>query len=224
MRLVTDRFLTEVLRRSCHTLQDASSGDLPSLEISDFCSAKVSTAEIGIVMRLEESGFRTVDVNLLFEKPCGNGRKVEDCRLAVPADEERVARIARESFRFSRFHLDPRFTNEDAGLVKEAWVRNYFRGCRGDALFVIEYEGKIAGFLQMLGYQTPCATIDLVAVDDVYARRGIASALIEGVVSAPHLQSVVVGTQAANVPSVRLYEKLGFRLRESAYVLHRHRR
>ena len=32
-----------------------------------------------------------------------------------------------------------------------------------------------------------------------------------------------VGTQAANVPSVRLYEPLGFSLASAAYVLHLHR-
>jgi RimJ/RimL family protein N-acetyltransferase len=31
-----------------------------------------------------------------------------------------------------------------------------------------------------------------------------------------------VGTQIANLPSIRLYEKLGFSLVKSAYVMHRH--
>jgi hypothetical protein len=32
-----------------------------------------------------------------------------------------------------------------------------------------------------------------------------------------------VGTQIANIPSLRLYERLGFTMAESAYVLHAHR-
>jgi ribosomal protein S18 acetylase RimI-like enzyme len=31
-----------------------------------------------------------------------------------------------------------------------------------------------------------------------------------------------VGTQLANIPSIRLYEKCGFRLAASEYVLHAH--
>jgi hypothetical protein len=31
-----------------------------------------------------------------------------------------------------------------------------------------------------------------------------------------------VGTQAANAPSVRLYESLGFRFRDAQFVLHHH--
>jgi RimJ/RimL family protein N-acetyltransferase len=31
-----------------------------------------------------------------------------------------------------------------------------------------------------------------------------------------------VGTQVANLPSVRCYERLGFRLSSSSYVLHLH--
>ena len=33
-----------------------------------------------------------------------------------------------------------------------------------------------------------------------------------------------VGTQAANTPSVRLYESLGFRLSQAQFVLHHHGR
>ena len=33
---------------------------------------------------------------------------------------------------------------------------------------------------------------------------------------------IAVGTQVANLPSVRLYEKLGFRLAAAQYVFHFH--
>ena len=36
------------------------------------------------------------------------------------------------------------------------------------------------------------------------------------------VNELIVGTQVANVPSVQLYESLGFRLKSSQYVLHMH--
>jgi hypothetical protein len=34
--------------------------------------------------------------------------------------------------------------------------------------------------------------------------------------------ALLVGTQVANIPSVRLYERMGFSLSSSQYVLHLH--
>jgi hypothetical protein len=35
-------------------------------------------------------------------------------------------------------------------------------------------------------------------------------------------RGMLVGTQAANVASLRLYESLGFRMRDAKFVLHHH--
>jgi dTDP-4-amino-4,6-dideoxy-D-galactose acyltransferase len=54
--------------------------------------------------------------------------------------------------------------------------------------------------------------------------RGVAKRLVEY-----HIQDayqkysrLIVGTQIANVPSMRLYEKCGYNISNSTYVLHAH--
>ena len=39
----------------------------------------------------------------------------------------------------------------------------------------------------------------------------------------PGPKTVRVGTQIANIPSLRLYESLGFRIADTHYVLHYHK-
>ena len=70
----------------------------------------------------------------------------------------------------------------------------------------------------------PVAVIDLIGVHPEHQRRGIGRLLIDAALH--HYQgrcrSLEVGTQGSNIPSVRLYEGLGFRLIRSGFVLHRH--
>jgi ribosomal protein S18 acetylase RimI-like enzyme len=110
--------------------------------------------------------------------------------------------------------------------VKREWVASYFEGRRGDRLFVARVAGRIAGFLAAVMTQhdgRPAAAIDLVGVAADHQRAGVGRALVRRF--AAHYagcEHVIVGTQAANVPSIRMYEGLGFRAVRSAYVLHRH--
>jgi ribosomal protein S18 acetylase RimI-like enzyme len=80
-----------------------------------------------------------------------------------------------------------------------------------------------AGFLQLLRSAADDMVIDLIAVDTAYRGRGVARAMI-GFASAncDCGGPVLVGTQVANIPSVRLYETLGFRLTAAHYVFHHH--
>jgi ribosomal protein S18 acetylase RimI-like enzyme len=87
--------------------------------------------------------------------------------------------------------------------------------------------GQAVGFLAALATQSEgrrIAVIDLVGVAPAHQRRRIGRALTIAFIehyrgSAAALQ---VGTQVANTASVRLYERLGFSLLHSQYVLHLH--
>ena len=80
------------------------------------------------------------------------------------------------------------------------------------------------GFLAALkSHDGAQAIIDLVGVHPDAQRQGVGRTMI--VRFAEHYRDVnelIVGTQVANVPSVQLYESLGFRLKSSQYVLHMH--
>jgi len=66
--------------------------------------------------------------------------------------------------------------------------------------------------------------IDLVAVAPDAQGRGVGTALVTAFVreASPNSDVLRVGTQIANVPSLRLYTRLGFRIAGSAFVMHLH--
>jgi ribosomal protein S18 acetylase RimI-like enzyme len=144
-----------------------------------------------------------------------------------PAAHAGVLDIARHCFTYSRFHLDPFLTREQANQIKTEWVRNYLLGRRGEQLLVAESDGVPVGFLAVLAAEAKgrsCRVIDLIGVSAAHQGRGVGESLISHFIqdSAGRCDLLRVGTQVANTAAARLYERCGFRLGESAYVLHAH--
>jgi ribosomal protein S18 acetylase RimI-like enzyme len=135
-----------------------------------------------------------------------------------------VVALAAGSFEWSRLHLDPAIPNEVADRSRAEWVANFFTAQRGDVLLVAENEGLPAAFLLGIGPKDGILTIDLVAVSPGARRRGLGTACVAFAGSQiAGVERLRVGTQAANVSSLRFYEQLGFRTIATHYVLHLHR-
>jgi len=192
-----------------------------------FATAKVPTRDVGRVVELQDLGFRVVDTALIFTRGAWSGTPERGPRYARPEDRDAVTAIAERAFLYSRFHLDPAIPKAVADRIKAAWAENYFCGARGDAMVTVEIGSQLAGFLQLLRGSNGVLIIDLIAVDPVHARKGLGRSMItfamsNGLGDGKKPASIVVGTQAANVPSVNLYEGLGFRLNSAQLVLHHH--
>lgn len=222
--LRTDAWLSEVLEQPVYAVDAKwSPAELPA---GAFAFARVPVADVTRVRELTRRGFSVVDVGVTLrherEEPRGGGGQVEVVEAAAD-HADRLLAIAGSCFRYSRFHLDPSIPDELADRVKREWVRSYVEGRRGSALLAAVAGGRPLGFLAVLGAGDACV-IDLIGVDAAEQRRGVGGALVSAFVdryasAAPALQ---VGTQIANVPSLRLYERHGFRVESAAYVLHLH--
>lgn len=227
--LVEDPWLGAVLGRRAWNA--APGGAAPLSELSkagaQFATAKIDCADTGAALELQDAGFRVVDTALTFEAARADAPGASPgVRFARPGDRGAVEGIAGRAFRYSRFHLDPRLPGALADRVKVAWAGNWFAGARGDGMVLAEDAGAVAGFLQLL-WNGGTLVIDLVAVRPESARKGLARAMIgfaqaNGTGDARRPAGLRVGTQAANAPSVGLYESLGFRLRGAKFVLHHH--
>lgn len=192
--------------------------------------AKIDTTAMHRVAALSALGFSVVDVQMTFGatpcavRPMANDTVIVEC--AVPADHAPVLDVAGSCFRYSRFHLDPSIPDLLAHSVKRAWIASYLEKRRGDSLLVARVRGEVAGFLAAMtadGGRGRTATIDLIGVAASLQRQGVGAALVRAFATRyVDNAELVVGTQAANIPSIRLYERLGFRLTGSAYVLHCH--
>ena len=94
-------------------------------------------------------------------------------------------------------------------------------------LYVGRIGGAIAGFLAVIESRVgtrSIAVIDLVGVSPEHQGRRVGTALVRRFIEEwrGRAAELRVGTQAANVQSLRFYERNGFRVVQSDYVLHAH--
>ncbi|MBL4654263.1 MAG: GNAT family N-acetyltransferase [Bacteroidia bacterium] len=203
----------------CKYLNDILKGNV-------YVFTKVSTEKTEQVKFIEKLGFNLIDTNVSFEKnlsPILDFKFTCNVLLARPVDEEKTVELASRTMRNSRFHLDKCFEQSTADYLKGEWVRNYFKGKRGDAMVIALEKDKIVGFLQLIKSNGNKLFIDLIGVDSSIRNKGIASNMIHFAESEfKDCEKYVVGTQVSNIPSIRLYEKLGFKMISSNYVFHYH--
>ncbi|MEW6664760.1 MAG: GNAT family N-acetyltransferase [Thermodesulfobacteriota bacterium] len=190
-----------------------------------FAYSKVHVSDYLGARALADLKFRIVETNVTLEKPLGRKRGQTgsgEARLAVPGDREAVAGVAGRSFLYSRFHADPLIPAGMANEIKARWAENFFLGKRGDSMIVAGVGSRITGFLQLLHSERELV-IDLIAVDPEFRKRGTARNMITFAANRlDGFDRMRVGTQVANIPSVRLYESLGFRVANATYVFHFH--
>jgi hypothetical protein len=220
--LVEDRWLAEQIDKAVFRL----SGEPPEPLPAGFIYAKVPADDRQLFGRLQSMGFQLVDTAMTFESSipfAGTHPSGTQFRMATPEDAASVLDIARTSFAYDRFHADPQIPKTVADRVKKAWVANYFSGKRGDWLVVADVAGKPEGFLLLLNSEGKLV-IDLIAVSAERRGQHLARGMIAfAAQSLPQFTTMRVGTQVANIPSIRHNEAMGFCLVGVQHILHCHR-
>ncbi len=196
-----------------------------------FAFCKIPVQHVDRVKAISATGFYMVDTNVtldwsgaVLDEAAPEGIEIA---VAGPEDHEQAQQIAGSAFVYSRFHLDPSFPAEAANRIKREWIRSYCEGRRGECLLVARQSGRVTGFLAVLsadiGGKTT-AVIDLIAVDAGSRGRGVGAALVRYFVRnwCARAEVLRVGTQIANVVSLRLYHQCGFAMVDASYVLHAH--
>lgn len=187
--------------------------------------SKIPTSSINKVKFLEKWDFNLIDTNIIFEKRVNLNNKKNskyEIRFSTLKDEKKVKELSKKSFKFSRFHLDEKIPNKLADEIKYRWTENFFKGKRGDKMIVTIDENDIVGFLLLVEKKNNLI-IDLIALDEKYYGKKIAEDMITFAENnIKNINKIIVGTQISNIPSIRFYEKCGFRKIESNYVFHYH--
>lgn len=235
MKFVRDAWLSEVFGYDVFKLNIENDEIIDSKNVFSkdalpsrgFYYAKVPVTSVAQVGVLTNAGFRVIDVNVTFERQPENISSVNNnifVRDVQPEDETDVLKIAENSFIYSRFHLDPLVTKELADKIKREWIANYVRKQRGERLLVAEVDGKPTGFLALLVTNEKVGVIDLIGVAKNMQGRGVGKQLVEFHISdaLKKYSGLLVGTQIANIPSMRLYQTCGYEISNSTYVLHAH--
>jgi len=226
--MVSDDFLSFVLKRPVGRVESKAGAAGPARRSAPpgaLLFARVPSAEVGLLAEFLDEGFRVVDMGITFEAEAAPLRALAAAavvRPAFPEDRQPVGDIARTSFQYSRFHLDPRLPRALADESRSAWTDNYFLKKYGDKMAVAEKEGRAAGFLLGVGPRAGLAQISLIGVREAARGLGLGKAMIGWLAGEAGVERIEVGTQAANIAAARFYEAIGFRIRRTDYVCHLH--
>ena len=169
------------------------------IEYDDFVSAA----------GLLQKGFREVEELVTWIRAPAHC-SYSGVREAKLKDAWRCILIAKNSFTDDRKHHDSKFPNWLADFSKMWAVGRGF--INSDySVFVADRE-RVAGFLVGVGDMLG-ARVDLIAVDPLFRRLGVAQNLIAAALDYYGRQGclhIVAGTQAHNTASCKMYESLGF--------------
>lgn len=130
--------------------------------------------------------------------------------------------LAYESGKYSRFKLDPKFSENQFQELYQKWIDNSIDSKFADIFLIFLEDAKITGFLTCkVGKGS--ASIGLLAVNQNQQGKGIGRILIHSLESYLHKNSVDilnVVTQSENNVAIDFYEKMGFELRTQKYIKH----
>jgi RimJ/RimL family protein N-acetyltransferase len=151
-----------------------------------------------------------VDVRLTLEGP--TSASVQPVRPHRESDIETLRRIARVSHTDTRFYADPRFPDERCDELYDTWIR---RSCEGwaDVVLVAEREDAPVGYMTV-HRRNGVGSLGLLGVDPAARGHGIGESLVRGALAWCADAGIPRGTlftQARNVGSQRLFQRLGFR-------------
>ena len=232
-----DAFLESILDRPAYKINEFSEPSLLKLlhdksykKKGSFFYTKVDCSNVSNLRAFENSGFKIIEQNITLEKKRGDSnlkdplmdRQQYEIRWAQDEDRKFIEKIAQSSFYHDRFHQDPNIDNSLADEIKRQWAGNFFSGKRGDAMIVSTANNRPVAFLLLL-LAKKHSVIDLIAVSKKHRKKGLSKQMIRyALQNHSYSNGWIVGTQSTNIPSVKLYESLGFQTIRSQYVLHKH--
>jgi ribosomal protein S18 acetylase RimI-like enzyme len=128
-----------------------------------------------------------------------------------PLEVANMHGLARQLASSSRFMADPHFDRAKVGEMYEVWVDRCFE----EGSVVASPDGLAAG--RAVDGE---AQVELVYVKPSARRRGLAKRLVSDLLLDLDADRAVVATEAANARALRLYRRLGFRLRKVDAIAH----
>lgn len=157
------------------------------------------------------------DIRLTFEKEL---RQLESTQTYVPTYSgeltSELLELALESGIFSRFRTDPAFDQDEYKKLYTLWIKNALGN--QEVLLAESYTGFVS--CPILGDK---AQIGLIAVAPNRRGEGWGKKLVRAAENFAFDQGakvMTIGTQNSNVPAIKLYQSMGYRLVDQLWVYH----
>ncbi len=235
--LVKDEFNSEIFECNFGNIYEVSD-ELECKDISliinksdyDFVSAKINAANQKSLYEFQKAGFYIVDclVTYEFDSVKNNLKnmeyKFEFSSQISQTQVEKLASIASKLFKIDRYHSDPNLNDALCDKYYYRWIENSFKGF-ADGCILPMYKGKIVGFTtyNVNNVDEDTSTMVLSGVDPKAQGMGVYGNMIHKGTKKllEHSSKVRVGTQINNIAVQRTWQRLGYKLIEVNYVLHR---
>jgi dTDP-4-amino-4,6-dideoxy-D-galactose acyltransferase len=168
-------------------------------------------------LELASKHFLLADIKLTFSKNL-HGIHSTDPEICPYFGEltDQLLNLALESGVYSRFHTDPGFVGGEYEKLYQLWIE---KALANKEVLLAENQ---AGFVSC-SISGKLAQIGLIAVDKSQRGKGWGKKLVlaaEDFALQKGAQSMIIGTQQANIPASTLYQRLGYELVERIYIYH----
>lgn len=219
-----DLFLSNITGWNCGIADFDQENDLASLNNFTFAYAKSNiSTKYSLIAKKNKFYLADITINLKYNLEYKDTKaiSINNFEIAKTDSINSILKISRQSFVYDRFHSDPNFPNYFASEIKSRWLENHFKNLRGDKCFVINEDDQIKGFLLSM-IKNDNVIIDLIAVDKRFRNESVATNLINGMINyyKNKFATFFVSTQISNIPSIKLYQKLGFITQHHQLVWH----
>lgn len=160
------------------------------------------------------------DTPVTLSKKTESAAAQSGVRPVLEEDIEPLSEISGTAFSKSRFASDPLLDKEKVSELYSLWVENAFLNGEKTLLTTDLREGFV-----ICDLSEEICHIDLLAVSESARGKGIGQKLlceVQRLAFEKGCTEMLVGTQAANVSALRLYEKCGFRVAFTSQTYHLH--
>lgn len=165
-----------------------------------------------------------VDINIQFEKEISEKPIPTDKNIIIInklSRNEEILKIAKNSFKYSRFFNDLNIPDKKAENVYVHWTQSAFD--KDNKYFVIsEIEGDIAGYI-LFNITGDISNVELIAVEEKYRGKKIGKSLfinMESFLLNHGIKKIIVGTQINNIEATKFYTSIGFKFSKCNSLYH----
>lgn len=203
-----------------------------SLQKLDLIILRISLDQFSTIQVLEKLGAITTDYLLQFYINPKNGiRPITSSFYGKVVegnkkDEKALMKLSRKVFKINHFYADLNLPRDRCAELYAKWVSNCLKNLDCKIFVSKKDDGEITGFIacemKEVENSYKYGIISLIAVKNEYAGKGIGSLLVTKALEwfSNYTNSVYVGTSAANIPAIKLYEKFGFKYIFAEVTLH----
>lgn len=148
--------------------------------------------------------------------------EIEDYNPNIHSYTE-ILDLAYLSGNVSRFKMDSNFSNNEFEKLYTEWINNSINKIIAFKTLVKIIDDKVVGFITLGERDADAAKIGLIAVDEMFQGRRIASKLIEScemISKQKKYSGLEVSTQFTNSKAMSFYKKQNFHIKKITYIYH----